>query len=92
MPAVKAILAGTCTTLRVSLPVAAFEEFVWIRSPPPNTFAVFDTLTAEVVGTLTIRLISGKVPPAPATTAVEVQVTAFVPEQLQPLPVNDDSV
>lgn len=79
-------------TLTKSVLVAAVARLVCVASPPPKTEAVLLTLTGELEGILTIREISGKLPPAPATTAVDVQVTILVPLQLQPMPVEEDNV
>ena len=84
--------AGTWITVTVSEPVAAFPAFVWITSPPPNTFAVFCTEVGESAGTLTVSVMSGNVPPLPATTSLEVHVAVLVPEQVQFVPVPDAKV
>src|SRR5450432_890188 len=81
------IIGGRGITATVSmLESAAVAALVWLASPPPNTAAEFMTDVGELSATFTVSVMSGKLPPAPATTAFDVHVTALLPEQFQPVP------
>jgi len=76
--------AGTWTTgTLLSLPVAAVAELVWVKSPPPQARAVFDTEVGELDGTFTmIWMVENAFPPA--TACVDVQFAVPVPEHDHP--------
>ena len=53
-PAVIVTDAGVWATVTVSVDCAAEPELVWVRSPPPQALAVFETEVGEFAGTFTV--------------------------------------
>jgi hypothetical protein len=87
VPGLAIMLAGTCTTGILTVPLVAEA-----LAPPPDAVAAFVTVGLRAyAGTLTPILITLNDAP-PDTPAVLVHVTAFVPEQDQPVPLNDVAV
>jgi hypothetical protein len=80
-------VAGTCTTGKLTVPLVAEALAV----PPEAVAALVTVGLGAFAGTATPIPIALKDAP-PATACVLVQVTAFVPEQLQPLPLKDATV
>jgi hypothetical protein len=82
------IEAGTCTTVTLSvLLLAAVPELVWTGSPPPQTKAVFDTVTGELAGTLTVTSIVQPLPIAIAVVDVQ-ETTLELPLHVHAFPVD----
>ena len=79
------LICGACTTVTVSVEVAAVAKLVWVRSPPPHAAAVLVTEAGELAGTFTVRVMIESAPPD--IPAIVAQVTTLVPPQLHALPV-----
>jgi hypothetical protein len=87
VPELPIMLAATWTTGKLTVPLVAEA-----LAPPPEAVAALVTVgLPAVVGTSSVISITLKDAP-PATICVLVQVTALVPEQIQPvLPVKDEA-
>ena len=84
VPEPAVMVVGTCTTGKLTVPLVAEA-----LAPPPEAVAALVVVGfGALAGTATPILITLKDAP-PATTCVLEQVTAFVPEQLQPPPLKD---
>jgi hypothetical protein len=81
VPEPAVMLVGTCTTGKLTVPLVAGA----LALPPEAVAALVVVGLGAFAGTFTTIPIALKDAP-PATACVLVQVTAFVPEQLQPLP------
>jgi hypothetical protein len=87
VPEPAVMVAGTCTTGKLTVPLVAEA----IAVPPEAVAALVTVGLGALAGTETSIPIALKDAP-PATACVLVQVTAFVPEQLQPAALNDTAV
>jgi hypothetical protein len=87
VPEPAVMVAGTCTTGKLTVPLVAEA----LARPPEAVAALVTVGLGAFGGTFTAIPIVLKDAP-PATACVLVQVTALVPEQLQPLPLKDATV
>ena len=84
VPEPAVMVAGVCTTVRETVPLVADA----LAPPPEAVAALVAVVVGAFAGTVTLMLITSKDAPLPTACVLE-QDTAFVPEQLQPVPLKD---